>query len=94
MRNRNFIAKLCLGILGATALGSAPLNFAFAHGDQKMECSDTALNAMNADVQSMPDGEAKTTASKEMDMAKEMMGKKDMKACEGHMHNAMEAIEK
>ena len=93
MRNRIFIAKLCLGILGVTALASAPLNFAFAHGDQKMECSDTAMNAMDADIQAMPDGEAKSTAMTEMDMAKEMMGKKDMKGCEGHMHNAMEATE-
>jgi hypothetical protein len=42
----------------------------------------------------MDDGEAKTTASKEMRIAEDMMIKKDMKACVTHMHNAMEAIEK
>ena len=59
-----------------------------------MECNETSINAMNADIQAMDDGEAKTTAMKEMQMAEEMMAKKDMKACATHMHNAMEATEK
>jgi hypothetical protein len=49
---------------------------------------------MNADIQAMPDGEAKTTAIKEMQMAEEMMAKHDMDGCETHMVNAMEATEK
>ena len=49
---------------------------------------------MNTDIQAMDDGEAKTTATKEMKMAEDMMVKKDMKACMTHMHNAMEAMEK
>ena len=32
--------------------------------------------------------------SKEMEMAEDLMIKKDMKACVTHMHSAMEAIEK
>ena len=59
-----------------------------------MECTETSINAMNADIQAMGDGEAKTTAMKEMQMAEDMMAKKDMKACATHMHNAMEATEK
>jgi hypothetical protein len=51
------------------------------------------MNAMKADVQALPDGDAKTEATKELAMAEEMMGKNDVKACEAHMHNAMEAIE-
>jgi hypothetical protein len=94
MRNYVFIANLVFGILGFAALGSAPLNFALAHGDQKMECTETGINAVNADIQSMNDGEAKTTAMKEMKMADEMMAKKDMEACMAHLHNAMEAAEK
>jgi hypothetical protein len=42
----------------------------------------------------MGDGKAKTTASKEMEMAQEMMAQNDVKACKAHMHNAMEAMEK
>jgi hypothetical protein len=86
MRNYIFITSL---ILAAVGLASA----AVAHEAHNMKCNDTAMNAMSADIQSMPDGEAKTTAMKEMDMAEKMMGKKDMKSCETHMHNAMKAIE-
>ena len=59
-----------------------------------MECTETGNNAMNADIQAMPDGEAKTTAMKEMQMAEQMMAKHDMGGCETHMDNAMEATEK
>ena len=76
-----------------TALTSAPLTFAVAHEAHRMECSETAMNAMNADLQSMDDGDAKISAMKEMEMAEEMMAKKDMKACAKHMQNAMEAME-
>jgi hypothetical protein len=70
------------------------VSLAVAHEDHKMECNETGMNAMHADIQSMNEGEAKTTAMKEMKMAEEMMAKKDMKACATHMHNAMEATEK
>jgi hypothetical protein len=81
-------------VLGTLVLAGTPVNFAVAHGDQKMECTETAMNAMHTDIQSMSEGEAKTTAMKEMKMAEEMMAKKDMKACAAHMHDAMEATEK
>lgn len=92
---RKFVfGNLIVGTLGLTAFASAPLTFAVAHEGAQMECNETGINAMNADIQSMNDGEAKTTAMKEMQMAEEMMAKKDMKACMGHMYNAMEATEK
>jgi hypothetical protein len=75
-------------------LASVPLSFAVAHEEHHMECNETGMNAMHADIQAMDDGEAKTTALKEMQMAEDMMAKKDMKACATHMHNAMEATEK
>jgi hypothetical protein len=65
-----------------------------AHEGHKMECNQTSLNAMNADIQAMPDGEAKTTAKKEIQMAGDMMAKHDMDGCETHMDSAMEAMEK
>jgi hypothetical protein len=76
------------------ALASFPAGFAVAHEEHQMKCDETAMNAMHADIQAMDDGEAKTTAMKEMQMAEDMMVKKDMKACASHMHNAMEAKEK
>ena len=90
MRKSDF-AKLVFGTL---VLTGAPVSFAIAHEAHQMECDETGMNAMHADIQSMEDGEAKTTAMKEMKMAEEMMAKKDMKACATHMHNAMEATEK
>ncbi|MBK5197512.1 MAG: hypothetical protein JJE37_04445 [Methyloceanibacter sp.] len=87
-------ANLVFGILALTAFASAPLTLAVAHEGHQMECTETSINAMNADVQAMGDGEAKTTAVKEMQLAQDMMAKKDMKGCMTHMDNAMEATEK
>ncbi len=91
---KSVFATLVFGTLVLANCVSAPLTFAVAHEGTQMECNETNINAMNADVQSMNDGEAKTTAMKEMKMAEEMMAKKDMKACMAHMYNAMEATEK
>jgi hypothetical protein len=58
------------------------------------ECNDTAINALKADIQAMSEGEAKTTATKEMQAAQQMMAKNDMEGCKTHIHSAMEAAEK
>ena len=81
-------------VFGTLALASFPASFAVAHEEHHMECTETGMNAMHADIQAMSDGESKTTAMKEMQMAENMMAKKDMKACATYMHNAMEATEK
>jgi hypothetical protein len=47
---------------------------------------------LKADIQAMSEGEAKTTATKEMQAA--MMAKNDMEGCKTHIHSAMEAAEK
>jgi len=88
--------KLLVRIVICTpaALASGPLGLALAHEAHHAKCSETAMNATKADIQAMPDGEAKTKAMQEMDMAEAMMSKKDMEGCTSHMHNAMEAIEK
>jgi len=93
MRNLVF-ANFVFGTLGLVAFAGASATLAIAHEEHQMECNETNINAMNADIQSMDDGEAKTTAMKEMGIAEAMMGLKDMNACEAHMHNAMEAMEK
>ena len=87
-------ARLVFAAISLTAFASAPRSFAIAHEGHQMECNETGINAMNADIQSMNDGEAKTTAMREMQMAEEMIAEKDMKACMAHMYNAMEATEK
>ena len=90
----NLFARLALAILALVALASAPLPSAVAHEGHKVQCTETGINAMNADIQVMDDSDAKATAMKEMQMAEDMMAGKDMKDCEAHMHNAMEAMEK
>jgi len=87
-------AKLIFGTIGLIAFASALASLVVAHEGHKMECNETSVNAMRADIQAMPNGEAKTTAMKEMQMAEQMMAKHDMGGCETHMDNAMEATEK
>jgi hypothetical protein len=91
---KSVFANVAFGTLVLVTCASAPLSSAVAHEGHEMECTETSINAMNADIQAMNDGEAKTSAMKEMKMAEEMMAKKDMKACMTHMYNAMEATEK
>ena len=79
---------------GLAIAASAPPTFAFAHEGHKMECNDASINAIKADIQTLPDGKWKTTAVKEMQAAQDMMRKKDMKTCVTHMHKAQEAMEK
>ena len=87
-RNASALAAISL------AIASMPLTSVLAHEGHKMECNDATIKAMKADVQAMPDGNPKTTATKEMKSAEDMMQKKDMKACTEHLQNAMEATEK
>ncbi|ODS03621.1 hypothetical protein AUC71_00720 [Methyloceanibacter marginalis] len=57
---RKFVlTNLVLGVLGFTVFSSAPLTGAVAHQAHQMACNETAVNAMDADIQSMPDGQAK-----------------------------------
>jgi hypothetical protein len=85
MRKISLIAALLSAILATPAI---------AHEGHQMECSETAIHALHADVQAMPDGEAKTEAMKEMDAPEAMLAKKEMDGCMAHMHKAMEQIEK
>jgi hypothetical protein len=82
-------------VFGAVALAPAgvPFGYVIAHEAHNAACNDTTLNATKADIQAMDDGEAKAKATKEMQMAEEMMAKKDMQGCVAHLHEAMEALE-
>ena len=71
-----------------------PLTLALAHEGHQAECNETTINALKADIQAMGEGEARTTATKEMEAAKQMMAKNDMEGCKSHIHSAMEATEK
>jgi hypothetical protein len=83
--------------LAATALAmvaSGPPTLAVAHEGHQMKCDKTSIQAMKVDIQAMNKGQAKTTAQSEMKMAEDALAKRDAKACETHMHTAMEAMEK
>ena len=67
---------------------------ALGHEGHNVECNDTAINAVKADIQAMSESEARTTASKELEAAQQMMAKNDIEGCKSHIHSAMEATEK
>ncbi len=93
MRNvllRNTSLRLLLLVSSA----GFPLTLALGHEGHHAECNDTAIDALKADIQAMGEGEAKTTATKEMEAAQQMMAKNDIEACKSHIHSAMEATEK
>ena len=87
LRNSSLSLILMVGIAGV------PLTLAFGHESHQVECNDTAINALKADIQNMGEGEAKTTASKELEAAQQAMAKKDTEGCKSHIHSAMEATE-
>lgn len=76
------------GILGAAAV-CVVLSVAPASAQMGMDCTEANMTKANADMDKMAAGEKKTMAMKEMAMAKEMMGKKDMAGCKTHMDKAM-----
>jgi hypothetical protein len=93
MRNLLF-RSTSLRLLLMASLAGLPLDSALGHEAHHAECSATAINSLKADIQAMGEGEAKKTATKEMEAAQLMMAKKDMEACKSHIHSAMEATEK
>ena len=71
-----------------------PLTLALGHEAHRAECNETAVNALKADIQAMGEGQAKTTATKELQEAQQMMAKNDVEGCKSHIHSAIEATEK
>lgn len=53
------------------------------------DCSDASMKAMQDNMMKMTDATKKAAAMKEMDMAKDMMAKKDEKGCMMQMDKAM-----
>jgi hypothetical protein len=93
MRNLRF-RNTSLRFVILAVLAGLPLTVALGHEGHHVECNDTAMNALSEDIQAMGEGEAKTTATKEMKAALQMMAKNDIEGCKSHIHSAMEATEK
>ncbi|MCB1882475.1 MAG: hypothetical protein KDG89_00525 [Geminicoccaceae bacterium] len=79
--------KLALAAAATTVLLTLP-----ALAMDSMECSEDGMMKSQKMMTKMEDGEKKTMAMKEMDMAKEAMTKQDMEACKMHMEEAMKAM--
>jgi hypothetical protein len=93
MRNLRF-RKTPLRLVLLASFAGLPLTLAVGHEGHHVECNETAINALKADIQAMGNGEARTTASKEVEAAQQMMAKNDIEGCKSHIHSAMEATEK
>jgi hypothetical protein len=93
MRNLRF-KNTSLRLLLLAGFAGLPLTSALGHEGHHAECNETTINALKADIQAMGEGEAKTTATKEVEAAQQMMAKNDMEGCKSHIHSAMEATEK
>lgn len=82
-----------LSLLTAAALSVALLSgpaFAQKSGSMmKPSCTESGMKMADDSMMSMSDPAKKDMAMKEMDMAKSMMMKKNMKGCMMHMHKAM-----
>lgn len=52
-------------------------------------CDEAQMTAAEASMKKMSEGAKKTSAMKEMAMARDMMAKKDLAACKTHMTSAM-----
>jgi hypothetical protein len=88
------LANTSLRFFLLAGFAGLPLSLALGHEGHQAECTEAAINALKADIQAMGEGEARTTASKEMEAARQMMAKNDMEGCKNHIHSAMEATEK
>ena len=93
MRNLR-LRKNALRLLLLAGFVDLAVTLALGHEGHHVECNETAINALNADIQAMNQGEARTTASKGVEAAQQMMAKNDLEGCKSHIHSAMDATEK
>jgi hypothetical protein len=81
------MTKTMIYSLGVLALfAAAPVS---AQTKNMMDCTESNLTTSMGTVEKMPAGEKRTVAMREMGMARDMMGKKDMAACKTHLNNAI-----
>ena len=91
---RKPLRNISLRVLLLAGFAGLPFTLAVSHEGHHVQCNGTTINAVKADIQAMGEGEARTTASSELQAAQEMMTKNDIEGCKSHIHSAMEATEK
>ena len=81
------IHPLACAALAAALLAAVPA-LAQTPGAMTSNCSEAHMKTMNDSMMKMTDATKKAAAMKEMDMAKDMMAKKDEKGCAMQMEKA------
>ena len=81
------IYPLACAALSAALLAAVPA-LAQTPGASK-DCSEASMKTANESMMKMTDASKKAAVMKEMDMAKDMMAKKDEKGCMMQMDKAM-----
>ena len=71
-------------LLFVAGFAGLPHTSAVAHEGHHVECNQTAINALKADIQAMGEGEARTTTTKELEAAQQMMAKNDIEGRKSH----------
>src|SRR6478735_6103512 len=84
---RSLLGNISLRLLLLAGFLSLPLTVALGHEGHHVECNETAINSLKADIQAMGGGEAKMTATKEMEAAQQMIAKNDTEGCKIHIHS-------
>ncbi len=83
------IQLLACAALSSLLLSAVPALAQTAGAMMSMDCSDANMKSMDESMTKMTDATKKAAAMKEMNMAKDMMAKKDDKGCKMHMDKAM-----
>jgi hypothetical protein len=80
---------LIAGAVVAALFAAAPAHAQAPGATTGMNCSEANMKTANDSMMKMTDATKKAAVMKEMDMAKDMMAKKDEKGCAMQMDKAM-----
>jgi hypothetical protein len=83
------IQPLFYAVLFAMSLTAVPAFAQTAGAMMGKDCTDANMKSANDSMMMMKDATKKDAAMKEMNMAKDMMAKKDDKGCKMHLDKAM-----
>lgn len=88
MNNSLVFAALATALLAAGPALAQTSDTKPADTTKSMDCSDASMKAMHDSMMKMTDANKKAATMKEMDMATDMMAKKDEKGCMMQMDKA------
>ena len=83
------IHPLACAALSAVLLAAFPALGQTPSAATSKDCSEASMKSARDSMMNMPDATKRAAALKEMDMAKDMMAKKDEKGCMMQMDKAM-----